>query len=85
MTMTAYSFNNGNCLPIGITAEGELAIGSTRNNSLVLSNANTELGFVEVVDIALLYSVLIADSLELMKPLENDIGVLCFLSVDLLD
>ena len=52
---------------------------------LILPDTNTEPRLVEVVNIALLYSVLVADSLEFMKPPENYIGVLCVLSVDLLD
>ena len=87
MTITTYSFNNSDRLSIGVTAEGELrlTIGGTRNNFLVLSNTNTEPRFVEVVDVALLYSVLVADSLELGEPPLNSGRVLRFLSVDLLD
>ena len=73
-----YSFNNGNCLSTVISAKGELAIGGTRNNSL-------EQGLIEIVDIALLYSILIADTLELIEPPENGSRVLCVLSVDHLD
>ena len=80
ITITTYSFNDGNCLSIGITAEGglRLAIGGTRNNILVLSNTDTEPKLVEIVNIAWLYSVLIVDSLELMNPPENSIRTMCF-------
>ena len=87
MTITTYSSNNSDRLLIGITAEGELRlmIGGTRHNFLVLSNTNIEPRPIEAIDVALLYSVLVADSLEFVEPLLNSGRVLRFLSVDLLE